>query len=397
MKFEFDKKLLKYSIYITITAVIIYIAFLIIFNIGTIFGVTFDTVGYILGLIKPLIIGIIIAYLLYPLTKAIEKFLEKNKVFKIKKASIRRILAITSSYLLIVGIFSGLLLGIYFMIGGQLSNNTTLTNITQHIGLYISNTSFSPKSIKETLDKINNPLINSMNPYIVDAVVYLQKYVENNLGNMTSYIMSIGSSVAIFFIALVISIYLLKDSEYFFDLWHKIYNLIFRESKVGGKITYVFKVIHQSFSNYLKGQLLEAFFVGVLSAVSLSIVGIDYAIIIGIFAGITNMIPYVGPIVGTVLAAIMGLLSGTPINVLYAVIAMLIVQQIDGHLLAPKIVGDSVGLHAVFIIIAILIGGDVGGILGMLLAVPIAASLKVLINNWYENYTKVQTNSDDLN
>ncbi|WP_238916726.1 AI-2E family transporter [Clostridium sp. YIM B02555] len=396
MKFEFDKKLLKYSIYITITAVIIYIAFLIIFNIGTIFGVTFDTLGYILGLIKPLIIGIIIAYLLYPLTKAIEKFLEKNKVFKIKKASIRRILAITLSYLLIVGIFSGLLLGIYFMIGGQLSNNTTLTNITQHIGLYISNTSFSPSSIKETLDKINNPLINSMNPYIVDGVVYLQKYVENNLGNMTSYVMSIGSSVAIFFIALVISIYLLKDSEYFFDLWHKIYNLIFRESKVGGKITYVFKVIHQSFSNYLKGQLLEAFFVGVLSAVSLSIVGIDYAIIIGIFAGITNMIPYVGPIVGTVLAAIMGLLSGTPINVLYAVIAMLIVQQIDGHLLAPKIVGDSVGLHAVFIIIAILIGGDVGGILGMLLAVPIAASLKVLINNWYENYTKVQTNSDDI-
>ncbi|WP_459478223.1 AI-2E family transporter [Clostridium saccharoperbutylacetonicum] len=396
MKFEFDKKLLKYSIYITITAVIIYIAFLIIFNIGTIFGVTFDTLGYILGLIKPLIIGIIIAYLLYPLTKAIEKFLEKNKVFKIKKASIRRILAITLSYLLIAGIFSGLLLGIYFMIGGQLSNNTTLTNITQHIGLYISNTSFSPNSIKETLDKINNPLINSMNPYIVDGVVYLQKYVENNIGNMTSYVMSIGSSVAIFFIALVISIYLLKDSEYFFDLWHKIYNLIFRKSKVGGKITYVFKVIHQSFSNYLKGQLLEAFFVGVLSAVSLSIVGIDYAIIIGIFAGITNMIPYVGPIVGTVLAAIMGLLSGTPINVLYAVIAMLIVQQIDGHLLAPKIVGDSVGLHAVFIIIAILIGGDVGGILGMLLAVPIAASLKVLINNWYENYTKAQTNSNDI-
>jgi predicted PurR-regulated permease PerM len=396
MKFEFDKKLLKYSIYITITAVIIYIAFLIIFNIGTIFGVTFDTLGYILGLIKPLIIGIIIAYLLYPLTKAIEKFLEKNKVFKIKKASIRRILAITLSYLLIIGIFSGLLLGIYFMIGGQLSNNTTLTNITQHIGLYISNTSFSPNSIKETLDKVNNPLINTLNPYIVDGVIYLQKYVENNLGNMTSYVMSIGSGVAIFFIALVISIYLLKDSEYFFGLWDKIYHLIFRKSKLGGRITYVFKVIHQSFSNYLKGQLLEAFFVGVLSAVSLSIVGIDYAIIIGIFAGITNMIPYVGPIVGTVLAAIMALLSGTPINVLYAVIAMLIVQQIDGHLLAPKIVGDSVGLHAVFIIIAILIGGDVGGILGMLLAVPIAASLKVLINNWYENYTKIQTNSDDI-
>ena len=100
------------------------------------------------------------------------------------------------------------------------------------------------------------------------------------------------------------------------------------------------------------------------------------------------MIPYVGPLVATVLAAIMGLLSGHPIKVLYAVIAMLVVQQIDNNLLAPKIVGESVGLHAVFTMLAILIGGNVGGLLGMLLAVPIAAAFKVLFSNWYENYMK---------
>jgi predicted PurR-regulated permease PerM len=395
MKFELDKKLLKYSIYVTITAIIMYIVFLIIPNIGLIFEKLFNIFAYLIGLIKPLLIGIVIAYLLYPLTKTIEIFLEKNKLYGIKKGSIRRAFAITFSYFLIVGIFLGLILGIYFMVGGQLSNNTTITNIAQHIILYISNNSFSPHSIKETLDKINSPLVDSIKPYIIDGITYLQNYVQNNLGNMTSYAMSIGSSVAIFFISLVISIYLLNDSEYFLDLWHKIYYLIFRKSAVGCKINYVFKVVHQSFVRYLRGQLLEAFFVGVLSAISLSIVGIDYAFVIGIFAGITNMIPFVGPIVGTILAAIMGLLSGTPIKILYAVIAMLIVQQIDGHLLAPKIVGDSVGLHAVFTILAILIGGDVGGILGMLLAVPIAASCKVLLNNWYENYMKDQNDSNN--
>ena len=96
------------------------------------------------------------------------------------------------------------------------------------------------------------------------------------------------------------------------------------------------------------------------------------------------MIPYVGPIVGTVLAAIMGLLSGRPIKIIYAIIAMLIVQQIDNNLLAPKIVGESVGLHAVFTMLAIIIGGNALGLIGMLIAVPLAASFRVLFNIWYE-------------
>lgn len=386
MKIEFDKKLFKYSIYIAITAVIIYVAFLIISNIATIFKTAFDVFSGGLDLIKPLIIGIIIAYLLYPITKGIENFLEKNKLHRIHKASARRVLAIICAYLLIIGIFLGLISGIYYMIGGQISNNTTISNMTQHISSYISNNSFSTTSIKETLDKVNSPFINGVEPYIINGITYMQQYVKDNIGNMTSYAMSIGTSVATFIIAVVISIYLLKDSEYFFSLWNKFYYLIFRNSTVGSKTTYVFKVIHESFAKYIKGQLLEAFFVGVLSAIALSIAGIDYAFVIGIIAGISNMIPYVGPIVGTVLAAVMGLLSGTPIKILYAIIAMIIVQQFDGHILAPKIVGDSVGLHAVFIILAILIGGNVGGLLGMLIAVPITASCKVLINNWYESY-----------
>ena len=393
MKIEFDKKLIKYSIYITITAVIIYMAFLIIFNIGSLVKTAFNILSYFINLVKPLLIAIVIAYLLYPVTRGIEKFLEKNKLYKIEKASTRRVLAIIFSYLLIIGIFLGLLLGIYFMIGGQLSNNTTITNMTQAISLYLSNTSFSTEYIKQTLDGLNSSLVDTIKPYVIDAIVYLQKYIENNLGNMTSYIMSIGSSIATFFIALIISIYLLKDSEYFMNLWCKLYYLVFRKSNAGSKIGYIFKVLHEVFAKYLRGQLLEAFFVGVLSAIALSIVGIDYAFVIGIIAGICNMIPYVGPIVGTILAAIMGLLSGRPIKVLYSIVAMLIVQQVDNNLLAPKIVGESVGLHAVFTMMAILIGGNVGGLLGMLLAVPIAASCKVLFSNWYENYMKEQNNS----
>lgn len=388
MKIQFDKKLLKYATYVTITAVAIYIAYLLIFNIGSIFETILSLLVKSVNLIKPLLYGIVIAYLLFPVTKFIEKFLENNKIYRVKRHSTRRIWAIVCSYLSVIGIVLALLCGIYFMIGGQLSNNTTITNIIEEISYYLNSKSFSTSSINATLESLNIPFIDALEPYIIDAVNWIQNYIANNIGNMTSSILSIGSGVVSFFIGLVISIYLLKDSEYFISLWNKLYFLLFRESKVGRSLTYTFRTIHGVFGKFIQGQLLEAFFVGVLSAIALALVGIDYAFVIGIIAGICNMIPYVGPIVGTILAAIMGLLSGRPIKVLYSIIAMLVVQQIDNNLLAPKIVGDSVGLHPVFTMMAILIGGSTGGIFGMLLAVPVTASFRVLFNNWYEDYIR---------
>ncbi|MDU4884217.1 AI-2E family transporter [uncultured Clostridium sp.] len=387
MKIHFDKNLLKYSLYVTLTAIAIYLALTIMSNIGTIFITTFNIIGAVLNLIKPLLIAIVIAYLLYPLTKSIENFLRTNTIYKIKNQSVRRVIAIVLSYLLIIGIILGLIWGIYFMIGGQLSKNTTLTNIMSDISSYLNTNSFSTSSIEDTLKNLNIPFIDNLEPYIIQIVTALQKYIMINLGAMTSNIMSIGSSIASFFIAIIISIYILKDSEYFIDLWKKLYYLIFRESNIGKKFSEIFRLINEVFSKFIRGQLLEAFCVGVLSSIALSIVGIDYAIVIGLISGICNMIPYVGPLVGTILAAVMGLLSGRPIKVIYAIISMLVVQQIDNNLLAPKIVGDSVGLHAVFTMMAILVGGNVGGLLGMLLAVPVAASIRVLFNKWYSEYT----------
>ena len=387
LKIHFDKNLLKYSLYVTLTAIAIYLALTIMSNIGTIFTTTFNIIGAGLSLIKPLLIAIVIAYLLYPLTKGIENFLRTNTLYKIKNQSVRRVIAIVSSYLLIIGIILALLWGIYFMIGGQLSKNTTITNMISDISSYLNTNSFSTSSIENTLKNLNIPFIDTLQPYIIQIVDALQKYIMINLGTMTSNIMSIGSNIASFFIGIIISIYILKDSEYFIALWKKLYYLIFRESHAGKKILKTFRLINEVFSKFIRGQLLEAFCVGALSSIALSIVGIDYAVVIGLIAGICNMIPYVGPLVGTILAAVMGLLSGRPIKVVYAIISMLVVQQVDNNLLAPKIVGNSVGLHPVFTMMAILVGGNVGGLLGMLLAVPVAASIRVLFNKWYEEYT----------
>ena len=392
MKIHFDKKLLKYSIYVTLTAIAIFLALTIMSNIGTIFTTIFFFFFNCLSLIKPLLIAIIIAYLLFPLTRSIENFLRTNTIYKVKKQGNRRMIAIISSYLLIIAIVLAIIWGIYFMIGGQLSKSTTLTNIINDISSYLNSNSFTTSSIKSTLENLNISFIDKLEPYIIQIVDTVQKYIINNLGLMTSNIMSIGSSIATFFISIIISIYILKDSEYFIGLWKKLYSLIFKDTVAGKKCSEIFSIINDVFSKFIRGQLLEGFCVGALSAIALSIARIDYAVVIGIIAGICNMIPYVGPIVGTILAAVMGLLSGSPIKVLYAIIAMLVVQQIDNNFLAPKIVGQSVGLHAVFTMMAILIGGNIGGLIGMLIAVPIAASIRVIFNKWYDNYTSSRIN-----
>lgn len=396
MKTQLDKKLIKYGIYVTVTAIAIYAAFQIIANVSDILKCFFKIIGFIYSLMKPLIFGGIIAYLLYPITQFIEKTFLNNKIYSIKKKSTGRTLSILCSYLFIMGLFAALLCGIYFMIGGQLSKNTTIVSIFNDLVSYFNNTNFDISSTKETIEKLDVPFIKTLKPYILDFITYVQNYIITNIGDMTNYIMSIGSGIATGLISIVISIYLLKDSEYFIGLWKKLYYIIFRNSKAGKSVTEIFKVIHEVFSKFIRGQLLEAIFVGILSAIFLYIVGIDYAFVIGTISGFCNMIPYVGPIAGTILAAIIGLLSGNPMKVIYAIIAMIIVQQIDNNLLAPKIVGDSVGLHAVFTMMAILVGGSVGGLFGMLLAVPLAASFRILFNRWYDSFKEKETEKNNV-
>lgn len=382
---KLDKKLLQYCLYFAGTAILIYAGISIFNNIGGIFNFISRTIGNLIQLIKPLFIALIIAYLLYPGVKFIEKFLGQKKIFK--KESTRRTVGIVAMYILVMMIFIAVISGIYIMVGGKLSNNTSLTNMTLYLTDYLNNSTLSVHSISEKLESLNISVLGgNLNDKIAQIVSYVQVYVTNSIGAMGNFVVNIGGNIATFFIALVLSIYLIKDSEYFIDLWNKIFNLIFKKSKAGSKIREIFNIVDDTFNKYIRGQLLEAFMVGILSTIVLYFIGIDYAIVIGIIAGICNMIPYIGPVVGTVLAVIMALLSGEPITAIWAIIGMLVVQQIDNNLLAPKIVGDSVGLHPVFTMLAILIGGNVGGLIGMLIGVPLAASLKILFSKWYVNH-----------
>lgn len=382
MKIDKDDKLFKYAVYITLTAIAIYIAYAIMGNVGVILSSLMKIINIFMTLLKPLIVALVIAYLFRPATRKIEEVLSKKKIFK--KNESRRVFAITVMYILIISLVIAMICGIYIMIGGQLSRNTTISNIVVYITDYINNNQLSTDVIQKKLDSLNIKLPENINTIVTKVVSSLQEYITASIGSLASSVITFANNLLSFLISLILSIYLLKDSEYFVELWSKLYYMIFRKSKAGKVISECATVVNTTFSNYIKGQLLDACIVGALSTIALTIIGVDYALIIGIISGICNMIPYIGPMVGTVLAATMGLLSGRPIMILWAIIAMLVVQQIDNNLLAPKIVGDSVGLHPVFTMLAILIGGNIGGLIGMLIAVPITASAKILISQWYD-------------
>ena len=379
-----DRDLRQYALYATATGLMIYLGITLINHAGVLWPLLAAALGTLEQLLTPLLGALIIVYLLRPGVQAVETFLAGRPL--VKSPGLRRIVGIVVVYLAVIAVFVGLVYGIYAMIGGKLSNNATLTDMITDLAEYQKKSILSVNAITEKLQSLNIPIGANLNEKIAELVSSVQRYFAYILEHTATFVISLGGNIFSFVLAAVLSIYLIKDAEYFADLWHKLFGLLFGRSAAGAKVTEVLAIVDDTFRRYIRGQLLEAAIVGLLSAVVLYLIGIDYAIMIGVISGICNMIPYIGPIAGTVLAVLIALLSGQPLLALWATAGMILVQQIDNNLLAPKIVGDSVGLHPVFTMLAIVIGGNVGGLVGMLTAVPVAASVKILLNRWYESH-----------
>lgn len=382
MKVKVDRKYSKICIYAALTCMAIYLFTVVVDYAFEILGTAFNILSGIMDILNPIIIAMIISYLLYGPMNTIEKFLLKRRPFKDKKGLCRGI-GVAGSYILIFSIILGIIFGIYLMIGGQISNSSTFANIFDTIDEYFENNSLSTDSFKELLSKWNLPFSDFISDKADSLADFLSDSITLILSGVGDAILDIGGNILSFIVSTVLSIYLLISYEYFLNLFDKIFFLIFRKSKVGKDVRHSLQIINYTFSNYIHGQLIEAFLVFVLSSIALTIVGIDYSLVIGIICGVCNLIPYVGPFVGIVFAAIMALFSGDLWSLVWAVVALFIVQQIDCNILCPNIVGDIVGLNAAFTLIALSIGGDLAGLLGILIAVPVAACIKQLCDSWF--------------
>lgn len=387
MQSKLDKKYLKYVLYVVLAATLIFISYNIVFNFKVFLSNTVGIIKASVSIISPLIIGCIIAYLLYPLSKFINTFLVKHLKLKYKT----HLISIVLTYLVVILLIIILIYSIYAMIGGQISSNQTLSVIFATIADYI-------KRYNELFDYINRKITQSglsldIKGYLSQAIKQVYSYLSFSINSIIILFAGIGNIIVNTFIGLFISFYLLKDYEFFRKLYLNSVSLTMKESKFKNLNKTIFE-INYIISMFIRGQLLDGLIVGLISSIGLSIIGLDFAILIGFTAGIANIIPYVGPLIGCIPAIIIGLLSPNPIMALWAVLLLLAVQQLDGAVISPKVVGDSMGLHPIFIIMAITIGGSIAGIIGMLLSVPIAGIIKLFLIKVITNQAE-ETRSKD--
>ena len=208
-------------------------------------------------------------------------------------------------------------------------------------------------------------------------------WISDNISasSVISFFTGISGSIVDIVVGIIISIYLMKDKQFFLGLWRKFLNLTLSERHVA-VVSDTLGAIDGVFSKFIRGALLDALIIALLSSIGLSIMGLQGAVFIGIFAGIANVIPYFGPVIGMIPAFLMGLCTDGFWSGALAVIILLVIQQIDCNLIYPKIVGTSTGLHPLMVLLAVSVFGYFGGILGMLLAVPIAGVIQVFVKKW---------------
>lgn len=199
----------------------------------------------------------------------------------------------------------------------------------------------------------------------------IQALFINYLRRITNSVMGMFPKMISFIIVPILAFYFLKDKDYFKK---KIILIIPKNYR--NDVVQIGREVDTVLGKFVRGQLLVAAFVGISTSIALLLIGVDFAIIIGFVAGIADIIPYFGPIIGIMPALVFAILKG-PIKALWVIISFIIIQQLECNIIEPKIVGDSVGIHPVVVMLALLIGGSYFGIIGMLFAIPVTIVLKV--------------------
>lgn len=371
MKFKFDKKYLYWGItaFLVIAAGILF--YYILFH-GSSLSSGFSS---FIGISMPIIDGFVLAYLMTPVLNKIEKRIIKPLYIKAKlpltPKNQRRIrgLSILATIVLILVVlyeFFGLIIPEVVR---------SIQSIIFQFPIYINNLSNWAMGLMKNnpdLEEVVDTLINQYSSKILD-------YVNSNLlPNINGLVRTLSSSVIGVFkamwnliIGFIISIYVLGSKEKFAGQAKKIAYALF-DRKAGNEVISNFRFIHSTFIGFIGGKIVDSIIIGVICFICTTIIGTPYAILVSVIIGVTNVIPFFGPWIGGVPSALLVLMVD-PIQALYFVILIMVIQQFDGNILGPKILGDSTGLSGFWVIFAITIFGGLFGVLGMVVGVPIFA------------------------
>lgn len=316
-------------------------------------------------MLLPVIYGLIFAYILNPLVKLIRR-----------KFNLKEGLAILSAYLLLLALV--VLTSIYFI--PNIVNSAI--DITKNMPSYIQeaqgwlNKILNNESIKEIISATGT--MDNINQIITQVGSMAVALLEGSL----NYIVTISSQLVKIFLGLLISIYVLVDKERLIRETKKVLFLILKEKKAI-KLIEATRIYHNMVGTYIGIKAIDSSIIAAMALVLLTIVKSEYAFLLAVIVGVTNMIPYFGPFIGEIVGFLFNVFV-SPTKGLIVFLVLLVLQLFDGWYLDPKLIGDKVGVRPFFIILAVLVGGGFYGALGMLLASPTIATIKI----YYERLMK---------
>lgn len=372
MKVDFNKKYTTVSVYTIITFAVC-LALVVFVQKFDIFAGYLREIARVLA---PVTWGIVIAYIVNPIMNWTERLLKKLLEKKKKRTKLIRVISVAVSILLllfiITALISLLLPQVIDSIVGIINNfSTYINNFEEQIYGFFEDYPGIAKEIEAQFDNIQPKLIdyaNNLLPTVADMAVKLKDG-------------AVGVVVGLkdFLIGFVVAVYLLYSKEHFIAQMRKI-TMAFFPDNVSNGIFEIASHTNKTLSGFISGKLLDSLIIGILAFICMSIMKLDFVVLISVIIGVTNVIPFFGPFFGAIPSALL-LLMAAPKQVIPFVIFVFILQQFDGNILGPKILGDSTGISAFWVIFAIFIGGGLFGFPGMVLGVPLFAVIYTLVSD----------------
>lgn len=358
MKINWNSKYTTISIYSFLVICASVIFYLIASEVST-FQIK---VGEVISIFMPIIIGFVMAYLFNFILKFYEEKVLRFNLLKKTKPKLVRFMGLILTYstvILLIYIFMKFVFPqIYSSIMGLVNDIPTyVSNITDIVNNF--------NSKYEIQEEYYNFIMQKWNEYR-DSIVRFATNLLPILGNMLKNILS---SVWNILLGVIVSTYLLIDKEKFFALSKKTTMALFSDVKAKRIIELAHRG-NEIFGKFLSGKILDSFIIGVLTFIVITIFKMPYTILIAFIIGITNIIPFFGPFIGAIPSAII-ILFVSPIKALWFLVIIFIIQQIDGNIIGPKILGDSLGISAFWILFSLLVSGKLFGLLGMIIGVPL--------------------------
>lgn len=364
-----NKSYLRWGLTITLSAC----AILVFYNTFFQNGVLLLFIKKLLHILKPVIYGFALAYLLAPVVNFFDRvFICADK--KGRHPVLVRAGSILATWLL-VGLF---VYGLMHILIPQLiiSIQTLAFNVEDYY-----NTVYAwVLRMMDDYPDVSRWLIERANSYYNELAKLLKSIIPQA---QQAFMVVTGGilSILVFFkdllVGIIVSVYLLATKELFARHSRKLLYCLTNETQYFSALRGA-ATVNQIFSGFVRGKLLDSLIIGIVCFIGATLLKLPYTPLISVFVGVTNVIPFFGPFLGAIPSAFLILLAD-PLKCLYFVLFVLVLQQFDGNILGPKILGDSTGLSSFWVIVAILVGGGFGGVLGMFLGVPIFACIYAFV------------------